>query len=168
MDIRNQIITTLRATGRENIEKVITYMSERGFFSVHCHRHHHYRGGLADHAWQTYLLAKKMKDEEIKKGNASATSIDDGSLAISALLHDFCDCHGMHHIRNHGSRSARMLKELGCHLSSDEFLAIRFHMSLRRHLNHPLYQKANDCLLRRIVHQADGGSARLGKGCDIE
>ena len=60
------------------------------------------------------------------------------------------------HIKGHGYRSAEMLKELGFHLSQDEFLAIRFHMSLKDKKNHPLYENACHCHLRFIVHNADG------------
>ena len=56
MTVKEKIIGTLRATGRENIEQVIEYMGNNGFFTKSCHRHHHYRGGLADHAWQTYQI----------------------------------------------------------------------------------------------------------------
>ena len=59
------------------------------------------------------------------------------------------------HIKGHGYRSAEMLKELGFHLSQDEFLAIRFHMSLRRHQGHPPYEAASHCHLRFIVHKAE-------------
>lgn len=166
MTTKEHIINTLRATGRENMENVIEYMLNKGFFSGHCHRHHHYMGGLADHAWQTYQGALAIETERLAK-NPSLQPLDKDSLAISALLHDFCDCHGMQHIRNHGRRSAKMLKELGLHLSKDEFLAIRFHMSLRRHVNHPLYEDARRCKMRFVVHCADSRSAGIGVGAYI-
>ena len=147
MEVKEKIIETLRNTKRENIETVISYMENNKFFEVGCHRHHKYQGGLADHAWQTYQLAKQ------------APLLDPNSLAICALLHDFCNCSGMPHIKGHGYRSAEMLKELGFHLSQEEFLAIRFHMSLKDKKNHPLYENACHCHLRFIVHNADGLSA---------
>ncbi len=48
-----------------------------------------------------------------------------------------------------------MLKELGFHLSKEEFLAIRFHMSLKDKKSHPLYEDALHCHLRHNVHKAD-------------
>ena len=167
MEIKEQIIETLRSTKRENVEVVISYMENHGFFNRGCHRHHKYNGGLADHAWQTYQFAKQIEAEN-KRRNPNVPLLDNNSLAICALLHDFCDCHGMHHIKNHGQRSAKMLKELGFHLSKDEFLAIRFHMSLRRHKDHPLYEDARHCYLRFIIHNADGESAKMYKGSDIK
>ena len=167
MDIKELIIEILRSTQRENIEAVISYMENHEFFSRGCHGHHIYDGGLADHAWQTYQLAKQLEAEN-KRLHPNVPLLDSNSLAISALLHDFCDCKGMHHIKGHGYRSAMMLKEIGFHLSQDEFLAIRFHMSLKDKKDHPLYDNANHCHLRFIVHKADGKSAKMFKGSNVE
>ena len=166
MTVKEHIIDTLRATGRENIEKVIAYMTDNGFFSAQCHRHHYYQGGLADHAWQTYLLSQK-KQEEYLRSHPSELVLSEESIAICALLHDFCDCHGMHHIHGHGARSAEMLHQLGLHLTDEEFLAIRFHMSLKRHKNDPHYNDARHCRLRNIIHKADGESAKMHRGSEI-
>ena len=163
MDIKETIINRLRETKRENIEKVIDYMITNEFFTRGCHRHHRYDGGLADHAWQTYQIAMK-EEADNKRLYPDVPMLDKDSLAISALLHDFCDCHGMRHIHGHGKRSADMIKELGVHLSKEEFLAIRFHMSLKDKKGHPLYEDAMHCHLRYIVHTADGRSARKRKG----
>ena len=167
MEIKDKIIETLRSTKRENIETVISYMENHRFFEVGCHRHHKYPGGLAEHSWQTYLLAKRLETEN-KQRHPNVPLLDSNSLAICALLHDFCDCNGLHHIRRHGFRSAKMLKELGFHLSQDEFLAIRFHMSLKDKKEHPLYEDACHCHLRFIVHSADGKSAKMYKGANVD
>lgn len=155
--VKEKIIGTLRATGRENIEQVIEYMENNGFFTKSCHHHHHYRGGLADHAWQTYQIALQN----------NPNGIDEQSIAISALLHDFCNCSGMTDIKRHGHRSAGMLKELGLHLSYDEFLAVRFHMSLHTHISHPLYNDARHCALRRLIHTSDTQSAQKRTGAEF-
>ena len=166
MNIKENIINRLRVTKRENIEKVIDYMEKNDFFIVGCHRHHRYNGGLADHAWQTYQFAMK-EEADNKRLHPNVPLLDQDSLAICALLHDFCDCHGMHHIRNHGRRSAKMLEELGFHLTQEEFLAIRFHMSLKKQKSHPLYEDALHCHLRYIIHTADGKSAKKYKGLSV-
>ena len=165
MDIKQAIIDRLRATKRENIEKVIDYMEKHGFFSYHCHRHHHYDGGLADHAWQTYQIALRL-DTERCVNNPNAKKYDKDSIAICALLHDLCDCSGMRDIAGHGKRSAELLKTLGFKLTQEEFLAIRFHMSLEDKKSHSLYNNALKSQLRYVVHKADGISARLHKGYD--
>lgn len=166
MEIRELIIETLRSTQRENIGSVISYMENHEFFTRGCHGHHKYNGGLADHAWQTYQFAKQLEAEN-KRLHPNVPLLDANSLAICTLLHDFCDCEGMPHIEGHGYRSAMMLKELGFYLSQDEFLAIRFHMSLKDKKKHFLYEAAYHCHLRFITHNADCKSADKYKGAYI-
>ena len=163
MNIKQAIIDRLRATKRENIEKVIDYMEKHGFFSYHCHRHHHYDGGLADHAWQTYQIALRL-DAERCANNPNAQKKDEDSIAIASLLHDICDCSGKRYITGHGGRSVKLLKEIGFKLTQEEFLAIRFHMSLKDKTTHPLYNDALNSQLRCVVHKADNISAKLCKG----
>ena len=162
-DVKQAIIDRLRATKRKNIEAVIDYMEKHCFFTYHCHRHHHYDGGLADHAWQTYQIAIRL-DAERCTNNPNAQKLDEDSIAICALLHDFCDCSGMRDIKGHGIRSAIMLQELGLALSHEEYLAIRFHMSLKDKTTHPSYNDALKSQLRYVVHKADGKSAKLHNG----
>ena len=104
-NVKQAIIDRLRETKRENIEKVIDYMENHGFFTYHCHSHHRYNGGLAIHAWQTFQIALRLEAEYCTK-NPNTPALDIDSIAISALLHDFCNCSGMRHINNHGKRSA--------------------------------------------------------------
>jgi hypothetical protein len=123
---------------------------------------------LADHAWQTYQIALRL-DAERCTNDSNAKKLDEDSIAICTLLHDFCDCSGMRDLFSrgkHGIRSAVMLLELGFHLSPDEYLAIRFHMSLKDKKSHPLYDDAKKSQLRYIVHKADGISAHLHNGCE--
>lgn len=160
MSTKDLIIGTLRATGRENIENVINYMERNGFFTAKCNKHHRYEGGMADHAWQVYKLAKMAA--AAGQVCTSSAPINPDSIAICTLLHDFCDCRGMRHCTGHGQRSASMLKELGLHLSAEEFLAIRFHMRLSTHKNHFLYNDAKQSALRTIVHDCDNLSASIG------
>ena len=166
LEIRERIIETLRSTQRENIESVISYMENNEFFTRGCYHHHKYDGGLAHHAWQTYQLAKKLEVEN-KRIHPNVPLLDANSLAICTLLHDFCDCKGLPHIEGHGYRSAMMLKEIGFHLNDDEFLAIRYHMSLKDKKNHSRYEDAHHCHLRFITHKADGISAEMYKGAYI-
>lgn len=163
MNVKQSIIDRLRSTKRENIEKVIDYMENNGFFSYHCHCHHHYVGGLAEHAWQTYQIAQRLNTERCTN-NPNALKLDDDSIAITSLLHDICDCSGLRNIIGHGGRSAAMLKEIGFKLTHEESLAIRFHMSLKDKTSHPLYNDALKSQLRYVVHKADGKSAKFRKG----
>ena len=162
MDVKQLIKERLLATKRENIEAVIEYMEQNGFFTYTCHRHHKYVGGLADHAWQTYQIALRFDRERCAK-TPNATKLDDDSIAIASLLHDICDCSGMREITGHGRRSAELLKAIGFKLTQEEYLAIRFHMSLSGHKNHPRYNDALRSQLRYAVHKSDGASAGMHK-----
>ena len=164
-NVKQAIIDRLLATKRENIEKVIDYMENNGFFTYHCHRHHHYAGGLAEHSWQTYQIASRLDRERCEK-NSNAQKLNEDSVAIASLLHDLCDCSGIINITGHGKRSAELLKTLGFKLTQEEFLAIRFHMSLKDKTTHPLYNDALNSQLRCVVHKADNISAKLCKGYD--
>ena len=162
-NVKEDILTTLRSMQREHIDDVIEYMQKHGFFDRGCHGHHRYEGGLADHAWQTFLYAKEAEEKNCNS-NPNHKMVDMDSLALCCLLHDFCDCYGMKKLGGHGLRSAMMLTELGLNLLKEEFLAIRFHMNLKKHKDHPLYNDACHCHLRYIVHQADGLSAHSHRG----
>ena len=162
-DVKQAIIDRLRATKREDIETVIAYMEKYGFFKYHCHHHHKNRGGLADHAWQTYQIVLRLNANYVAT-IPEAQVLDENSIAIASLLHDFCKCSGMRHIRGHGIRSAEMLKELGLELTPQESLAIRFHMSLKGKEDLPLYDDAKNSPLRALVHKADGKSAAACEG----
>lgn len=162
-DVKQAIIDRLRETKRENIEVVIEYMEKNGFFTGSCHRHHHYEGGLADHAWQTYMAALELDLGDRLDVQGILPWIGD-NIAIATLLHDICNCSGMPHIKGHGRRSAGILKELGFKLTAEEFLAIRFHMGLHNKTTHPLYEQALNSRLWHLVHKADGKSAKQGEG----
>ena len=69
-------------------------------------------------------------------------------------------------MRDHGKRSADMLRALGFKLDTQEFLAVRFHMRMDRDRRHFLYDAALRSQLRYVVHTADGKSASLRNGCN--
>ena len=167
-NVKQAIIDRLRATKRAHIDAVIDYMEKSRFFTYHCHSHHHYDGGLADHAWQTYQIALRLNAES-RVANPDAPLFDEDTIAIVTLLHDICDCRGEMRTKvpnAHGLRSVVTLQEMGLLLSADEYLAIRFHMSLKQKKGHPLYHEALGNQLRYLVHKADGISAKLQQGYD--
>lgn len=162
-NVKQAIIDRLDATRRCHMVKLFNYMSKNGFFTRHCHRHHKYVSGLADHSWQTYQIAMRLNVERYTN-SPNAQKLNEDSIAIAALLHDLCDCSGLRDISGYGRRSAKILKEIGFKLMQEEFLAIRFHMSLKGKENLPLYDDAKKCQLRYIVSKADSASASVQKG----
>ena len=164
-NVKQAIIECLRNTGRNNIEAVIDYMEKNGYFTAQCFSHHRYRGGLADHAWQTYQIALNKEAKEQAK-NPDKAPCEANSIAITTLLHDFCKCKGMRELGegHHGKRSTDMLKELGLHLPVNEFLAIRFHMHRKKNIKHFLckcYKDPQHWELHKLTHESDSKSAKF-------
>ena len=145
MNTKTQIINLLRSTNREGMENVINLLENSNFFTAGCHSHHKYTGGMADHALETYNIARKRY-----KG------IPEDSLIICCLLHDLCDIDGHSKYNGHGRRSAGLAtKHCGLKLSKDEWGAIRYHM--RREEKRPDHTP-----LGRAVYRADKISAITG------
>lgn len=118
---KSQIISLLSDINREGIGNVIAYLEHSDYFSAHCHHHHRYQGGLADHSLEVYWEMR-----------AFAPDLPDESCRIVALLHDLCttrlegyDTIGYH---QHGQRSVDLIDVLGLDLLDEELLAISHHM----------------------------------------
>ena len=142
MDTKTQIINLLRSTGREGIENVINLLESSNFFTVKCHSHHKYTGGMADHALETLNIARK-----------TSRGIPEDSLIICCLLHDICDIYGHWKYKGHGQRSADLVaKHCGLRLSKDEWKAIRYHMRKG-------YKRPDHTRLGMAVYYADKASA---------
>ena len=145
MDTKTQIIDLLRSTNREGIENVITLLESSNFFTVKCHSHHKYTGGMADHALETLKIAQRM-----------AGDVSQDSLIICCLLHDLCDISGHRNYTGHGQRSADLASKLcGLKLNKDEWNAIRYHM---RHSS----KRPDNTALGKVVYLADKASALKG------
>ena len=119
LSLQSTIENLLRATGRDNVEQLLTLMRDNGYYRVGCHRHHKHQGGLAHHSLEVLLRMQRQND-----GILPADSI-----IIVALLHDLCNIHGFRHIRHHGSRSVLLAtREAGFKLRTIEYQAILWHM----------------------------------------
>ena len=84
--MRKRIIDALLSTKRENMEQMIAWMDENGFFTAPCSGNYHlaYEGGLAEHSLnvmeQALVLADTLDQEKELFGKES--------VIIAALLHD--------------------------------------------------------------------------------
>lgn len=131
---RHQIESLLRSTGREGVEDVIRYLSDNDFYSMpsSLSRHHNWEGGLAQHVIGVY-----------DRLSSTGKNLPTESVIITSLLHDICKIRKLYkndkgdwterpekdlHIKGHGSRSVRILENLGLRLTPQEKGAIRWHM----------------------------------------
>ena len=149
-EIRQNIISLLRSTGRQGIEATIAYLERSNYFRARCHSHHRHFGGLARHSLEAcgYALA-------------NAGDIPAGSVIIATLLHDVCTSRARDTvwIQGHGRRSVRILEAIcGLDLNRDEREAILLHM----HGRAP-QMKTNRlaALVNRADHVSAGGHWRL-------
>lgn len=151
---KTEIISLLSDVNREGVSSVISYMHHSNFFTAHCHHHHRYEGGLADHSLDVYHRMREMVPE-----------LNDESCRIVALLHDLCTSHlpgynevGYHH---HGQRSVELLDTLGMELHEDERLAICCHMHHVPKDEHSEQTRLWDCLHRCDTMSAKGYQTKI-------
>lgn len=144
---KTEIVSLLSDVNRAGMGNVIAYLEHSDYFSAHCHHHHRYQGGLADHSLGVYREMRKM-----------APHLPDESCRIVALFHDLCTSHldgydaiGRGH---HGQRSVELLETLGFELRDDERLAIG------RHMHHvPSSELSKETELWHYLHLCDRKSA---------
>lgn len=178
MNIKEQIIETLKSTGREGIEDFIYEMELNGFFDAPCSGGNHLCkiGGLAEHSLNVYKTAVKLAE--------TFDYPDDGSIAIVTLLHDYGktgDYGKKLYVdnvlkngkvsavkpykrnadileKNHAVKSVIMINRY-IDLTEDEEFAILHHDGLYERANIEAMQKPTPLLL--ILHYADLWCSRV-------
>lgn len=174
LSLQQIIENLLRATGRENVENLLTIIREHGYYRVGCHRHHMHQGGLAQHALEVLWQMKRHESAQMPMD----------SIVVVALLHDLCNIRGFAHIRRHGSRSVRIAtREAGFKLKPTEYSAILWHMhgmkekgtlgaSFDKVLDNPLWQQlrkadhyssANPMTKQQLIDTLEGKTDKVAK-----
>lgn len=138
-EVRAIIIDRISRIDRPGIDHLLEYIrnDRNGYFSVSCHSHHKFIGGMAKHALGVYLDMRQMNARNNHPSN-------DDSLALIGLCHDICNTPGCRHRDlpgRHGYRSVALLESLGVKLRYAERYAIANHMRG----SHPnKWKKANE------------------------
>ena len=156
----------LMSTGREGINKVIEFLRNTDFYSAPASSkfHSNYTGGLLDHSIKVYILANKYRDVIVSEKPDLTERLKDESIIISSLLHDICktcfyvqtekwkkdsSSNWIQYVGyevndtfpiGHGEKSVIMLQNIGLTLTTDEMLAIRYHMGMYSEQNGELKQ----------------------------
>ena len=166
--IKDVICKLLKSTGRENMDKVISYLESHGFYDspASVKRHNNFRGGLAKHSLEVYQAAMELNKE---------AKLPESSVIICSLLHDVCKIdqyvmHKDHPVRvdenchkGHGRRSMFILKR-GCSLplNYDEEMAIWWHMGeheVSKDCFLDDYLESKNIELCKLIQRADGIAA---------
>lgn len=119
-EIKSEILSLLRETGREGITTTINYLLHSDFFARGCHSHHPWTGGLAQHSLEACRYALTHRGDLSRE-----------SVILGTLLHDICTARSplSYGFPGHGRRSVGILRSV-CHLrlTPSESDAIRLHM----------------------------------------
>lgn len=163
----------LMSVGRKNTRNFLHHLKVNDFFRVPATINHHgnWKGGLVNHSLKVYDYAMKIREEMLAKDPSLADQLNDNSIAVAALLHDYCttddydiDADGTISLKTsfksnlggHGFLSVVLIMYHHYELTGEEILAIRWHMGLKD-IKDPQekkdYEKAykGSALLRLIV-----------------
>jgi len=156
---KEYIIDLLNIVKRKGITQLKKFLIEESdYFTAPAStkRHCDFEGGLATHSLNVYM---RLQDK-IKRLNLN--NITEESIIIVSLLHDLCKVN--HYVRKkkhwvvndelplgHGPKSLAMALQLGLELTTEEMLAIRWHMGPRTPSTHMGWPDASD--YKRAVKQ---------------
>lgn len=166
---KEQIISLLRSTNREYIDKVIGHLEKEGFFIAPASAVHHnnFEGGLAKHSLEVYHEAIKLNKE---------ANLPVNSIILCSLLHDVCKM-DQYTIssgqperveenieKGHGRRSMFILKlKYQLPLNYDEEMAIWWHMGEHEKSKEwcpKEYEASKNIPLCTLIQKADGIATR--------
>lgn len=146
---KKQIFEILSDIGRPGMQSVIGFLETNpSYWTAMCHGHHHYKGGMADHALEVYNFMV----------NHNPLCIPSDSIAVAALFHDLgkaSSAKGRGYHGGHSERSVQKLDNLGLALTEDERTAIGKH--------HKVSLDLVTCPLRRLLSRGDMDSTRRWK-----
>ena len=133
MTLKEKITRELKNSGDPNIDKMLSYMDNNGYYTCRCSKHNHWQGGAAEHMWAVYLMAKALRDQKLNDPKIAKYATDQ-KLALVCLLHDLCnmnvavftDTH-KNVSSNHGAKSKWIMKNLNVGTDVD-IQVVRDHM----------------------------------------
>lgn len=148
--LKNEILDICKThIKREGIDELLAWLEASDFFTAPASTRFHgaYPGGLAEHSLNVYKCLKAIVERYPDKG------ISDESVAICALFHDLCKVNyykiGYRNVKDektgqwnkkevyevderfpigHGEKSCIIIQWFLKKLTTDELLAIRYHM----------------------------------------
>lgn len=137
--------TLLRTTQRSNVEQLIDFITQLGYFiAPGSMNHHRYKGGLVSHSLETYHEAMNLRSIKIAKG-VDPNLLPIESVVIAALMHDLCKADELRfdarHRRvysiiskyeGHSQKSVSQVEKAGFILTDEEKSAILWHMGGKR------------------------------------
>ena len=92
MTTKEKILELLDATDRQGIDEVMDWMKGSQFFSAPASTNFHgnYEGGLADHSYNVYTAAMRLRSTALRLNPALEEQLPEDSVTLATLLHDIC------------------------------------------------------------------------------
>lgn len=159
MVLKKRIIQELKNTRVANIDKMLQYMEQHGYYECSCSSHNNWRGGTSQHIWAVYLIAKAIRDKS-KNEPQIARYATNQKLAIVCLLHDLCDMGVLiymdgRRVGGHGNKSYSIMKTLNVGTEAERE-AVRNHMHKDCQHNLTSQEEIDEyTILHSLVFQAD-------------
>jgi hypothetical protein len=193
-EIQAKFKEMLLSTNREGMEEIVVRLEEAGFFKAPASTKFHlnYEGGLLEHSMNVCDMALELWELMIRKKEGLGDSLPKESVIIAALLHDVCKADvykpaikrqknalGIWHDvpgydvdysnfpLGHGEKSVIWLLHNGMKLTSDEIIAIRWHMTAwdlpfqSPEMKGNLNAARESCPLLSLIQAADGLAAHI-------
>lgn len=185
---------TQLSTKWEGIEDVIERLEEQGVFKTPASTKFrlNYEGGLLEHSMNVCDMALELREIMLRKKEGLSDSLPKESVIIAAQLHDVCKAdaykpaikrqkneHGMWRDvpgydvdyrglpMGHGEKSVIRLLQNGAKLTTDEIIAIRWHMTAwdlpfqSPEMKGNLNAAKEHCPLLPLIQAADGLAANI-------
>ena len=193
-EMKTKFIEMLLSTSREGMQKVVTQLEKLGFFNAPASTKFHlsYEGGLLEHSINVCDMALELREIMIRKQERLLECLPKESVIIASLLHDVCktdiykpaikkqkSANGIWHDvlgydvdysnfpLGHGEKSVIWLLQTGLRLTTDEIMAIRWHMTAwdlpfqSPEMKGNLNAAKERCPLLALIQAADGLSANI-------
>ena len=193
-DLQLKFKEMLLFTNRESIEIVIAELEELGFFKAPASTKFHlsHAGGLLEHSMNVCDMALELRELMIRKKENLQDMLPKDSVIISSLLHDVCkadiyktaikkqknalgmwvpvsgyDVDYSNFPLGHGEKSVIWLLQNGLKLTTDEIIAIRWHMTAwdlpfqSPEMKGNLNAAKDRCPLLSLIQAADGLAANI-------
>lgn len=194
-DQKQWFVDQLVKTKRKGIEELIPKLEQIGFFDAPASTRFHsaYRGGLLKHSNSVCVQAHFIRNAEIAVRPDIRKLVPSDSVTIVSLLHDVCKADVYRQVEKyrkdkdgqwekytayesdfskmplgHGEKSVIRLLRMGLELTTDEIIAIRWHMGAWDLSEYGDARRSFDaacdkCPLLPILMAADGLAARVSE-----
>lgn len=166
--LKDKIVNALKSANRPNMDKLLKFMEDHGYYTCKSHSHNHWNGGAAEHMWATYIYAKFKRSEILKAKPQLLKYATDEKLAVVCLLHDLCDMsvsvmgEGKDYSHCHGRKSYWIMRNMAVGTPAEQHAVLKhMHRDVGSGLNDEKHEEEYEALhtIITIVDKLASGTA---------